>query len=78
MYRKFVTVIFGVYGIHCGMLFRVIHVQSLIRDILHVEREWERAKASEKERERMRKRGENYRIYRYIKIYKCSVGVTEF
>lgn len=31
MYRKFVTVIFGVYGIHCGMLFRVIHVQSLIR-----------------------------------------------
>lgn len=51
MYRKFVTVIFGVYGIHCGMLFRVIHVQSLIRDILHVERECgEERKLSEKER----------------------------
>lgn len=66
MYRKFVTVIFGVYGIHCGMLFRVIHVQSLIRDILHVEREWERAKASEKERERECEREE--KIIEYIDI----------
>lgn len=52
MYKKFVTVIFGVYGINCGMLFRVIHVQSLIRDILHIERECgKERKLSAKERE---------------------------
>lgn len=72
MYKKFVTVTFGVHGIHCGMLFRVIHVQSLIRDILHIERECEK----ERKREREGKKLQN--IYRYIKIYKCSVGVTEF
>lgn len=52
-------------GFNCGMLFRVIHVQSLIRDILHVE--WksgkERARACEKERESEREKDGNYRIH---------------
>lgn len=76
MYRKFVTVIFGVYGIHCGMLFRVIHVQSLIRDILHVEGECGKERKRVRKRERVEKITEYIDIY--IKIYKCSVGVTEF
>lgn len=40
------------------------------------ERENERKKGREREGERKEKK--NYRVYRYIKIYKCSVGVTEF
>lgn len=53
-------------GIHCGMLFRVIHVQSLIRDILHVGSESGRERKRVRKGERKKERDE--KITEYIDI----------